>query len=468
MQLASKITTAPISAGVAVYRRRGFKSFVNEIFSLSFKDERGFVGGKYIDDCCDRLTDNQHTIEITARDHFKSTRIYAYLMYRIMTSERDIEVQYFSYNNQMSQYHLVKLKTLLYSNSIFQRMIREGSLIDLVPSAKVLVEYRNVFGAKITIHPRGMQSFARGIHADIIIIDDPFPDVQEHSKASPTEVKNVNHIVRASIFSMVKKSGSIHIVGTPQTNHDFFFDEALTRQFKVSIKPAVINDKTQRVLWPQWMSYDDLMKKRNDIGANLFAQEYLASPAYVENSFLDPELLRAAIDADLKQAFNYNGEENVVAGFDIGKKAHPSHIAIFEEKNGNFKQLYSGWLDKWNYIDQVNLIEELIDRYKIDTIYYDATRGELETLAEQGKLPPQMEPVHFTTKRRQAMATALDAALTTGSIRLLNDERQRTQLLAVNNDLQAIESPEGHADSFWSVALGVGNPAKVIQAFVLK
>ena len=53
------------------------------------------------------------------------------------------------------------------------------------------------------------------------------------------------------------------------------------------------------------------------------------------------------------------------------------------------------------------------------------------------------------------MATALEAVFTDGKITLLNDRRQNTQMLAVNNDLVAIESPEGHADSFWSAGLAV-------------
>ena len=215
---------------------RTFKQFVYQVFSVSFKDElRGFVGGKYIDDCCDRLTENQHTIEITARDHFKSTRIYAYLMWKIITSTEDLEVQYFSYNEKMANYHMEKLKDLIACNTWFNLLLLNRALIDKTPTAKTLVSYINPQGAKITINPQGMKTFTRGIHADIIIIDDPFPDVNESHKATPTEVYNVNHIVRAGILSMIKEAGSIHIVGTPQTNNDFFFDDDLKDQFLMSL-----------------------------------------------------------------------------------------------------------------------------------------------------------------------------------------------------------------------------------------
>ena len=442
-----------LTALAAYASKADFKEFVYDIFSFSFPD--GFIGGDYIDDCCDRLADNQNTMEITARDHFKSTRIYAWLMWHILKTKRNMEVHYFSFNERMAGYHITNLKDLINANWIFRGMMEEQMLVDLTPVAKTIVEFHNPFGAKITIHPQGMKSFARGIHADAIIIDDPFPDVVK--KATPTEIKNVNHIVRASIFSMVKDTGNLHIVGTPQTQTDFFFDKELAEEFLITIKPAIINDKTKEVLWPEGRDYTWLMKRKNKLGPNLFAQEYLASPAYSENSFLQPELVKQAIDLELKPCRKYDGDADVVAGFDIGKKAHPSHIAVFKLEDGVYTQLYSKWMDKWNYTDQVEFAEQLIEDLKIDTMYYDATRGELEALEEQGKLPYQFEPVHFTTKKRHAMATILDINFANGTIKLLNDPRQYRQLLAVNNELQAVESPEGHGDSFWSCGMGLLN-----------
>lgn len=39
---------------------------------------------------------------------------------------------------------------------------------------------------------------------------------------------------------------------------------------------------------------------------------------------------------------------------------------------------------------------------------------------------------------------------------MLNDDRQKEQILAVDNNLNAMESPDGHGDSFWSNALALG------------
>jgi len=58
-------------------------------------------------------------------------------------------------------------------------------------------------------------------------------------------------------------------------------------------------------------------------------------------------------------------------------------------------------------------------------------------------LPP------FILKRpKSSLATNLSDRITQHTVELLDDQRQFQQMLAVNNNLQAIETPQGHADSF--------------------
>ena len=327
------------------------KEFGNQIASQSIVDDRGFIGGKYIDDCLDRLESNHKLIEITARDHFKSTRLYFYIMWQIMTSKEDLEIQYFSFNATMSAYHTEKLQGFISNNFWFQYLEQAGALINNSPNAKTFIDYTNPFNAKITINSQAVKGFTRGIHCNVLILDDVFPDIQARHKSDPTEVLNVNHIVRASLLSMVKDGGKIIVVGTPQTPSDFFYDEALKDQFKITSQPAIVNDKNKQVLWEEWMDYEELMKRKEALGERLFNQEYMASPAYVENSFIKPEYLQRAIR--VKQVNDYTGDANVYAGYDIGKKTHPSHIAIFKEVKGVYTQLASYWMDKWDYTKQI-------------------------------------------------------------------------------------------------------------------
>lgn len=110
-------------------------------------------------------------------------------------------------------------------------------------------------------------------------------------------------------------------------------------------------------------------------------------------------------------------------------------------------------------------VKEALKASGIDLLKYDATRGELDILQEAMKLPEEFEGVVFTKKRMVSMATTLSDRVTHGSVMLLDDPRQTNQMLSVNNNLQAIESPQGHGDSFWSVAMSLPEREEQQEAF---
>ncbi len=440
---------------LATAQRNDFKTFVNKFFSASFiHDPQPFVGGQYVDDCCDRLDNFSKTINVSARDHFKSTRLYALVMYLIATAPSDIEIQYFSYSIKMAEYHIRKIGSMIRRNPYFEGWEKLGLITNNQVLGQSLLNYSNING-RITITPQGLSSFNRGVHADYILIDDPLKDPDD--KLAPTIITKINTAIKAEIIPMVKPTGKIHIVGTPQTNVDFFFDEGLARTFEVNIQPAIVDFGRKIVIWPEWFSFEKLMERRAEIGQHLFKQEYLAQPVYSADKFLNEDAVRLAVDPELKTPTKYDGEMFVVAGFDIGMKRHPSHLVVFRKsKTGQYIQLLSHWMDGWTYLRQVSFIKRMIRKFNIDKVFYDSTRGELEALHEQEKLPREMVPVNFTHKNRVKMATKLDAVFTRGQVRLLNEQRQLNQMLVVTGSLDAIESKEGHGEAFWSNALALG------------
>jgi len=53
------------------------------------------------------------------------------------------------------------------------------------------------------------------------------------------------------------------------------------------------------------------------------------------------------------------------------------------------------------------------------------------------------------------MAQVFEEYVNSGRLQLIADERQRSQITCVNNDLKAPETPLGHGDSFFSVAMAL-------------
>lgn len=451
-----------VLAQIELVRRRcrqadGFKFFINNVFSASFGGD--FVGGDYVDDVAERMASNDWTMDVTARGHFKSTRLYAEIMYDIFTAERDLEGWYFSYNTDLSSYHLKKVKAFIKRNPFFVD-IKDGKA-----QAEGIISYQRG-NYTYTNTPAGLLAFKRGIHADRIYLDDPLRDPE--NKLAPTVILKINRVISTEIYPMVNKKGKCRIVGTPQTNEDFFYNKELQNKWDVRIQDAMIDEANEIALWPEWTSFAELVDIRKTIGEKTFNQEYRARPAYSEESRISRALLVACIDPEMKPADEYNGSHEVVAGFDIGKHRHPSHMVIYErweltelDRDGReqyvYRQLISKWFDGMNYNQQWDYILDVVTLYNIDVLRYDNTRGEFEAFYENAT-PQQrniLKPVAFGLKNKNSMAAELDALISNKRITLLNDQRQVSQILAVTSDLNAMESPEGHGDSFWSNGLAV-------------
>lgn len=255
---------------------------------------------------------------------------------------------------------------------------------------------------------------------------------------------------------------------TPQTDEDFYFDKNVTTRFQVKILPAINEDGS--ALWPEWMDVSELEMKRIERTDRIFKREYLCSPVYSTESFFSRDYLeKKCVDYDIvsyKARLKYAKQGEIIAGFDIGKKAHPSHLSVLEHRPDNtFVMIHQKWMDGWSYSNgkdfyetsptQLEYLKMVITNFGIDRLYYDNTRGEFESFDEQGLLPRQMIPIVFNQKIKSVMATAFDKVVERGQIRLINEDRLLTQICAVTNSLQAIQSIKGHGDAFFSISLAL-------------
>lgn len=423
---------------------RNFKYFVNNIFSLSFDQ---FIDGAHIDTTASMLQENNETVRVSAREHFKSASLYAHIMADLLYRP-GLEGHYFSYNASMSAYHLGKVKQFIAKNSFYDE------IIDLKPTAEGVLKYTWDREKVTTIDPCGLLGFKRGIHAPRIYVDDPLRDPE--NKLNPTVINKINRIFTTEIISMLSPGGQMHVVGTPQTEFDFFFDKKVTEGMAVSVAPAVLDWQKKIPLWPESWPWERLMMRKRKLGERVFNQEFMCKPVWTEQAWMSRDKVMTVTDSSLEPKKQQNEDYYVVLGWDIGKKVHPSHVAIFEEQTpNNWIQIYQRFLDGWNYTKQVEHINELVKRYKVDEGAYDATRGEMESFVERGELSNVLEPIIFKATNKHDMATNFEKMIDNKEVTLLNDRRMIDQILVVDNDLQALETPEGHGDSFWSIALAL-------------
>lgn len=437
-----------------------FVYFVNEIFSMS---SRHFIKGEHVDNSARFLAQNKRTIRVSARNHFKSYAFYAHIMHKILFElpQKNIEAHYFSFSQDLAGYHISKIKLAVRSNPYFRH------LRDKKTTAESVIKYSWDDKFFYSLEPHGLIQFKRGIHCDYIYIDDPFQDPE--NQLNPTIIKKINEIFKSNILDMPNEpDGELHCAGTPQTNEDFFFDPVITKRFAVKVLPAITENG--KALWPEWMDLPELEQKRLERTDRIFRREYLCTPVYSTESFFTREYLeKKVINVDLvsyRASLRYPKQGEIVAGFDIGKKSHPSHLSVFEHRpNQKIVMIHQKWMDGWSYSNgkafyefaptQLEYLKQVISNFGIDRLYYDNTRGEFESFDEQGLLPKQLVPVVFSQKIKQSMSAAFDKMVERSQIELISDDRLITQICAVTNGLEAIQSTQGHGDAFWSICLAL-------------
>lgn len=432
---------------------QSFDYFVNHIFCLSFES---FVGGEFVSKTANFLQNHLKTCRVSAKDHFKSASLYAYVMWDLLRKadvEFDQEAHYFSYKGEMSAYHIGKIKDLIKLNPYYE------DLEDLKSTAEGIVKYRwKGKKTNFTLHPQGLLGFKRGLHCNWgVFVDDPFQDPA--NKLDPKIIHTVNYVMKTQILDIPNDGAFLHIVGTPQTKDDFFFDKKFLGRFESRILPAIPDFNKKESLWPEHFDYEELMKRKEERGERVFNQEYLCSPVYSENSFFnDDQVIAMMFDLlnwDIKLKRDNQKEYDIIAGWDLGKHRHPAHFAVFEVHGDKDEwiEIHQHFFDGEDYKDQLEYIDLAVENLGIDRVYYDNTRGEIEIMDELGQLGPEYVGVNLGLKKKNSLATEFDKKRTNAKIKLIADERQKRSLLAVQNDLKALETPDGHGDAFWSIAL---------------
>jgi len=435
---------------------KNFVWFYNFIWGFSIELMEGsFKTGQHLNTWCNLFQMQRMLSIVSARKHSKSEITHAYLGWRIFNMDyRWIERwYYFSYLEDLAGMHLEETKERISVNPFFQK---EG--IEDLTTAKTILYYRKG-SRRLFVKPCGILSAKRGGHPDGVITDDILRDPDNPMNIS--QILKINEIFTQQILSMPKEGGlGLKNIGTMQDENDTFHLLEGMKQFSCHRYPAEVDSVKQVSLWPQMFSWNRLKEIENEeIGKKAYQKEYLCVPIRSAEGFFNKDEIDAVIYERLKNRIHFEPiklREYTYGGLDIGKKRHPSHLSIYgKTRKGKLIQILSIWFDHMDYKDQIGNCRLAIDAFKIQKLIYDDTRAEFEGFKEVGTLPPQMEGISFTDKIKHKIAVSFEKKVNSKDIMLINDQRQKRQILNCDNDLKSMETPEGHGDSFWSNALAI-------------
>ncbi len=425
------------------------------MFSVALQRIEGrYIIPDHLKSWCGRIQFCKRTSTIAPRFHLKSTLMEAYIIWKMYRMEQKWnEWMFMSYTAESAAYHTKKIKRYIdVLPEIFEGYSNHTE-------SESILYYQSAEGRFFRCEPTGILTFQRGKHPNGIICDDVLRDPQVRLDIS--QLEKITRAFFEEVEQMPKEE--LHLVGTPQDQEDLLSQLETKSGYNCKRYDAIVDEEKHITLWPGLFPWDELQARRLRIGDKAFRKEFRCHPVRGVEGFISYESLNEIIK---KELINYtfsnlqelNGQK-VFAGFDIGKKTHPSHLSVFvaHEVNGKKKliQIHSKFMDGWDYIDQLDYLNQAIEVFRIDKLHYDDTRAEFESARERNELPPQMAGVAFTAKTKFSMATELDKVVTNKEIELLADDRQKRQILSVDCDLHAPETSEGHGDAFFSLCLAV-------------
>ena len=435
------------------YKVGSFWEFTRDIWSAGFEHPEYFKAwhvGKLTEEVEKCIEDNLNYLAILPRAHFKSTILgHAFSIWRSLKIQGNANILYLSYSDTMAKYHISEINKEVNRNPLLKDMMTNRA-----PKADFTFRYDTGNGGTAEILHGGLFSFKRGMHVNGALIADDILKDPESPLALGQMNKIEDHFLTESLF-IPNKGVPVVIVGTPMMPGDLLTILEKDDRFVTRKLPALDPEPDRRVLMPELYSEEWLLEQQK-AKPKSFASEFLLQPHFNTEAYFDSEDIEKCEDANLRSLpttmkHNFEEDGDVFAGFDVGKKRHPSHLVVFRRKGERVEQIHQSWLDGWDYSEQIEYLNEAAENFGLTKGYIDNTRGELE---DRG-LDRTWYPLSFTLKSKNNMAHIFEQYVHSGNLFLIRDTRQRQQILSVNNELKAPETPMGHGDAFFSIAMAL-------------
>ena len=450
--------------GQQKYRVGSFRDFVQNVWCQSYDHPEYFQAwhvGVLADDMEECVNTGQNYVAVLPRFHFKSTVLgHAFSVWRLLTAPRDCSVLYLSYSDGMARYHIAEINKAVNRNPVLSEL-----MVSRNPKADFSARF-HINKKPMEIMHGGLFSFKRGMHVNGALIADDVLRDPENPLNMGQITKVEDHFLTESMFIPLKGVPVI-VLGTPMMPGDLLAKLQDDPRFNSRVLPALDPEPGRRVLMPELYSEEWLLQQQA-ARPKSFASEFMLIPHFSTEAYFDEEeITKCEYDklrsAPATQEFtDIETGDQMFGGFDVGKKRHPSHLVIFRKRGEYIEQVHQSFLEGWSYSDQIEYLNDVAENFNLTLGYIDNTRGELE---DRG-LNHRWLSMTFTKKSKNTMAHIFEQFIHSGNLRLIIDERQKQQILSVSNELKAPDTPLGHGDAFFSIAMALQAAHETAYKFV--
>lgn len=222
---------------------------------------------------------------------------------------------------------------------------------------------------------RGVGSSVRGQHPALIVLDDILPDRQVFS------MEFLESWFKTTVTPMAKLGGKIHVIGTSKRHNDILMKFLRQNpEYHWFMYKAIIDEPSKRVLWPERYSFDELVRRRREMGSLQFAQEYQNEPVDESSSLFPMSLLSKNLDDTLSLEYQREYPDDIYCtGVDLALSAttgadYTVMITARVDGYGNkhivdiYREKGIGLLPQWDKIREIH------KRYRPQLIYIESNQ----------------------------------------------------------------------------------------------
>jgi predicted phage terminase large subunit-like protein len=229
-------------------------------------------------------------LQFWPRGHGKTSCNINYLSW-LIGNYPDIHINLISKTSSQAESILLALMTRFESDEHYINIF--GELKPKQPkkwTTQELIVNRGEISKNPTIQACGLMGPITGRRADLNVCDDI---IDEENVRSPLQLEKALTWHDKVLAPTLYPWGGEIVTGTRWHYADLYAEFIKRKPQAVDIKKAIIDEKTQSVLWPEYWSYQKLLEKRGDVGSIIFDCQYQNDPTSMEGSLLKSKWLHA-------------------------------------------------------------------------------------------------------------------------------------------------------------------------------
>lgn len=418
-------------------------------FPYFFQNVLGRMFPAYMEEWLETMHNTDRTVIVCSRDFGKSVFMHSWVAWNLVFQEPPYQMIYISSNQKQTLVHMREIDRIFNIPALRRYKPSKGWAIGNI----TLTNGNSVL-------ERSVGSQIRGLHPQEIVIDDP---LKEFSLAA---IQRVTEWFFGDMIPTLHHTANLRMIGTPFTYTDIFSQLEENPAYNVSKYPCI--DSMNNSLWPERWTYEQLMRRKAEIGSLKFTREYLCVPVSTGTALFNPEYVQKCKNKDyvlklgnrkdkgykyyvgVDPAISTDGDYNVITVLEVDDEMNKTIVHVDRAKNVEFREN----IEKIRLIGKIFQPEEIL--YETNT-FAKAFTQELRSISDLN-----VKDFNTTRKKKQEIILNLQMNIENGKLNFpYGDSRSRDLTNALIEELYMFtithsgrfEGVGAHDDLVMSLAL---------------